>query len=167
MDKRLKDTAIAMIEYDSGTPKRIQHFLKVYEFASLIGQMENLDEKTQFILEAASLVHDIGIKNAMAKYNSHAGYLQEQEGPEEARILLEKVGGYSEEEIERILFLVGHHHTYKNVDGIDWRILIEADFLVNLYESESRYKAILAAENNVFETASGKWILHQQFGIEY
>lgn len=166
MDERLKKIAVEMIRYDSGSPKRIQHFLKVHHFAALIAAMENIDEETAFILEAAALVHDIGIRNAMEKYDSHAGYLQEQEGPPEARKLLEQVGGFSEEQIERILFLIAHHHTYKGVSGIDYRILIEADFLVNLYESESRYRAILAAEENVFETASGKWILHEQFGIE-
>ena len=107
------------------------------------------------------------IRPAIEKYHSEAGYLQEQEGPAEAEKLLREVGGFSEKQIARILYLVGHHHTYKDVEGIDYRILIEADFLVNLYESESRYRAILAAEKNVFETDTGKWILHEQFGIEF
>ncbi len=166
MNETLKKLTCEMIAYDSGSPKRIQHFLKVHHFCALIAAMEGLDEETSWILESAAIVHDIGIRNAMAKYNSHAGYLQEQEGPGEARVLLEKVGGYTEEQIERILFLIAHHHTYKGVDAIDWRILIEADFLVNLYESESRYRAILNAEQNVFETESGKWILHTMFNDE-
>lgn len=51
-----------MIEYYCGDPKRIQHFLKVHELAKLIASGENADEKTLFIIEAAALVHDIGIK---------------------------------------------------------------------------------------------------------
>lgn len=164
-DRRLTRTAEAMIRYDSGCPKRIQHFLKVHEFASLIAEMEKVDEETSFIIEAAALVHDIGIKNAIEKYGSEAGPYQEELGPDECRRLLNEVGGYTDAEIERIAYLVGRHHTYTNVDGIDCRILIEADFLVNLYESEVRYKGILAAEKNIFETESGKWILHEQFGI--
>ena len=167
MDERLRKTAMAMIAYDSGVPERIQHFLKVHEFALLIAQAEGVDQETTFILEAAAYVHDIGIRPAIEKYHSEAGYLQEQEGPAEAEKLLREVGGFSEKQIARILYLVGHHHTYKDVEGIDYRILIEADFLVNLYESESRYRAILAAEKNVFETDTGKWILHEQFGIEF
>ena len=166
MDERLKNVQIEMIRHDAGTPKRIQHFLKVHAFAKLIAEMEGIDSETLFILETAAYVHDIGIKPAMEKYDSHAGYLQEQEGPPLAIELLKRVGGYTDEQIARIAYLVGHHHTYKGVSGIDYRILVEADFLVNLYESESRYKAILAAEQNVFETESGKWILHEQFGIE-
>lgn len=27
-----------------------------------------------------------------------------------------------------------HHHTYSKVEGIDWRILLESDYLVNSYE---------------------------------
>lgn len=31
-------------------------------------------------------------------------------------------------------YLVGHHHTYKDIDGLDYQILVEADFLVNYFE---------------------------------
>lgn len=34
---------------------------------------------------------------------------------------------------KRIIFLVGNNHTYKNVNGIDYQILLEADYLVNAY----------------------------------
>lgn len=161
-----KQLIMEMIAYDGGCPKRIQHFLKVYQFASLIAEAEGMNDADREILETAAIVHDIGIRNALEKYGSEAGYLQEKEGPAEARILLDKVGGYTEEQTERILFLIAHHHTYTGVSGIDYRILIEADFLVNLYESESRYRTILAAEKNIFETETGKKILHEMFGIE-
>ena len=39
--------------------------------------------------------------------------------------------------LERICFLVGHHHTYKDVDGLDHQILLEVDFLVNAGEQEN------------------------------
>ena len=51
----------SMIEYYRGDAKRIQHFIKVYNFASLLGRQEQLDEETLFILETAAIVHDIGI----------------------------------------------------------------------------------------------------------
>ena len=40
----------AMMEYEKGCPKRVQHLLKVYEFARMIGKMEGLDTHTQFVL---------------------------------------------------------------------------------------------------------------------
>ena len=53
-----------MIEYFTGEPKRIQHFIKVHSFAKLIAQNENLADEQLLILEAAAYVHDIGIKPA-------------------------------------------------------------------------------------------------------
>ena len=50
-----------MIKLYAGDPKRIQHFCKVHSYAKLIAELENVDEKTRFILETAALTHDIGI----------------------------------------------------------------------------------------------------------
>ena len=71
----------AMMEFDQGTPERIQHFLKVWGFARLIGKMEGLDAAAQEILETASIVHDIGIRVCMEKYGHCRGKEQEKEGP--------------------------------------------------------------------------------------
>lgn len=84
----LDDLLMKMISYNSGDPKRIQHLIKVHSFARLIGLSENLESDTQFILEAAAIVHDIGIKPAEEKYGYCNGKLQEQEGPEPAEKLL-------------------------------------------------------------------------------
>lgn len=162
-DRQYAALVSAMVQYDAGSPKRIQHLLKVHSFARTIGILEGLDAETQYILETAAIIHDIGIRSAEEKYGSSAGYLQEKEGPEEAEKVLEKTGGYTEEQKARICWLVGHHHTYTDITGLDYRILVEADFLVNLYESGERYRAILAAEKNIFQTDSGKMILHQMF----
>ncbi len=61
---------------------------------------------------------------------------------------------------------MGHHHTYGNIDAADYQILVEADFLVNLHESPDRYRAILAAEQRIFRTKSGKQLLHALFRLE-
>ena len=55
---------LAMTDFFAGDVNRIQHFVKVHSFAKIIGEEEGLDGKTQEILEAAALVHDIGIKPA-------------------------------------------------------------------------------------------------------
>ena len=68
---------LAMIELYSGDAKRIQHFCKVHSYAKLIGESENLDSRSLFILEAAALTHDIGIHTCEEKYGSCGGKLQE------------------------------------------------------------------------------------------
>lgn len=152
-----------MIAFDHGDPKRIQHFIKVHSFAKLIGEGEHLDERTQFILEAAALVHDIGIRPAEEKYGSCNGRLQEQEGPAPARKMLGELG-FDEEAIQRICYLIAHHHTYHSVDGPDYRILLEADFLVNLYEDVSPMEAVENALVNIFRTKTGTDVCRMMFG---
>ena len=100
----------------------------VYMFAALIGKMEGLPPEQQEILEIAAILHDIGIIPAEKKYGFNNGKLQEQEGPAYARALLQEAGGYPPELIDRVCFLIAHHHTYEGVDGPDWQILLEADF---------------------------------------
>lgn len=155
----------AMITYYAGDPKRIQHFLKVFEFARLIGESEQLDAQTQHILETAAIVHDIGIKNAEEKFGSCNGKLQEQEGPAPARELLSSLS-YTSEVIDRVCYLVAHHHTYKNVDGLDYQILLEADFLVNLYEDGLDTSAAYNALKNIFKTTTGRNICKTMFHLE-
>ena len=151
------------IEYDKGDARRIHHFLKVHDFAATIGRLENIDEPTQFILESAAVVHDIGIHNAEKRWGNSHGHYQEIEGPTVAKELLAKTGAYTADEIDRICYLVGHHHTYVNVDGIDYRILLEADFLVNAYEDEMSVHARRTFEERVFRTAAGKRLLELEF----
>ena len=62
-----------MIRYYAGDPKRIQHFIKVHSFSKLIGEKEGLDEHTLFVLEAASILHDIGIRVSEKKYGFQNG----------------------------------------------------------------------------------------------
>lgn len=153
-----------MIAYDKGDPRRIQHFMKVHDFARTIGQLEGLDEQTLYILESAAVVHDIGIHVCEEKYGSCEGKLQEKEGPALAKELLERLG-YEQEVIDRVCYLVGHHHTYTNIDGVDYQILVEADFLVNLYEDEVSSDAVRKAYQNIFKTESGRKICRNMFGL--
>ena len=100
----------SMINYFAGDIKRINHFLKVYGLAKSIGEIEGLDERTQEILEITALVHDIGIKLSEQKYQSSSGKWQQIEGPGEAKKMLTNLG-YEEDNIERVCFLIAHHHT--------------------------------------------------------
>ena len=163
MDRKDK-LILEMIEYDKGNPWMIQHFIKVHEFSRLIGLKEGLDDKTMEILEASAIVHDIGIKASKEKYGHSNGKLQEKEGPLFAERMLEKIG-YDNELIERVSYLVAHHHTYNDIDGLDYQILVEADFLVNLYEEESSIESIKSTYEKIFRTRSGQEICRKIFGF--
>ena len=154
-----------MISYNRGDAKRIQHFIKVHSFAKLIGETEDLSPAELFVLETAAVVHDIGIKPSEAKYGRCDGKLQEQEGPEPARELLKGLG-YENTVIEKVCYLVAHHHTYENVEGLDYRILLEADFLVNLYEDGISKEGVQRAYEKILVTETGKRICREMFGIE-
>lgn len=117
-----------MIAYFAGDPKRIQHFIKVHSFSKLIAQNENLTDEQLLILEAAAYVHDIGIKPAEQKHGKCNGKLQEQYGPLEAETMLQTCG-FLEQQIKRISYLVGHHHTYTNIDGMITRFWLRLIFL--------------------------------------
>ena len=153
-----------MIAYLHGNRHEVEHMLKVYGYAKAIGECEGLDARTQEILEVAAAVHDIGIPRAIEKYGSDAGPYQEELGPAEARRLLEKLG-YDAELIDRVCCLVGRHHTYKDVDGLDCRILLEADYLVNASHNQHGEKAITAAKESFFRTATGLRFLKENFGV--
>lgn len=153
--ERIDQLEQKMILFNRHDPMRIHHLIKVHRFAQMIGRMEELDEHTQFITECAALVHDIGIRPAEEKFGSSNGKLQEQEGPAYARRMLKKLC-FDEADISRICYLVGHHHTYTNIDGIDYQILVEADFLVNFYEDHLDQQTIQTVLQKIFQTDAGK-----------
>ena len=99
-------------------------------------------------------MHDIGIKIAEQKYNNSNGKYQELEGPAPAREILEKLQ-VDTAVIDRVCFLIAHHHTYNNIDDLDYQILVEADFLVNFYEDNCPKQAVENALNRIFKTKTG------------
>lgn len=155
---------LAMIELYRGDAKRIQHFCKVHSYAKLIGETEKIDAKSLCILEAAALTHDIGIHICEEKYGNCNGKVQEKEGPAIAEKLLKKLG-FADDVSERVQYLIAHHHTYNNVDGIDYQILIEADFLVNILEEGLSKEATLNAYHDIFKTECGKKICREMFAV--
>lgn len=161
MDKKVS-LINEMIKYYSGDVRRINHFMKVYSFAKTIGELEQLSGEKQEILEIAAIVHDIGIKVSEQKYNSSSGKYQQIEGPAIAEDLLKRLG-YSDLIISRVSYLVGHHHTYNAIDDLDFQILVEADFLVNIYEDNMSQEAICKIRDNYFKTNAGISFLKQMY----
>lgn len=159
---RMNELYKRMVSFYRGEPQQIQHFVKVHSFARLIGQEEHVEERIQYILEAAALVHDIGIRPAMEKYGKSNGKLQEQEGPAKAEAMMQELG-FEKDVIERVSYLVGHHHTYTNIDGLDYQILVEADFLVNYFEGEMSEEHIRDSVKKIFRTETGRHLVQEMF----
>lgn len=67
---------------------------------------------------------------------------------------------------ECVIYLLGHHHTYENVDGMDYQILLEADYLVNADESEYSEENIRNTLNVLFKTNTGITMLKSIYNIK-
>ena len=154
---------LSAVKYFGSDAKRINHFMKVYGYAKTIGELEHLNEREQDILEVAAILHDIGIKISEEKYQSSAGKYQELEGPPVAAVILKKLE-FPAPVTERVAYLIGHHHTYDKIEGMDYQILVEADFLVNINEdgldsSKQGLDSIRKIKENIFKTKTGTKIL--------
>ncbi|MBP3218018.1 MAG: HD domain-containing protein [Lachnospiraceae bacterium] len=154
----VSDAIIKMISISEGNEHDINHFLKVWGYARTIGEAEKLDERTLKTLELAAVVHDIACPSLRKEHGSAPGGLQEKAGPDLVREFFSG-SNIDADMLERICFLVGHHHTYKDVDGLDHQILLEADFLVNAGEQENDRKAVRSFHENVFRTQTGLALL--------
>ena len=154
----IANIAAKMIEISQGNLHDIEHFLKVHAYARLIGQLEQLEPDRQFILEAAALLHDIACPLCRQKYGNANGKYQELESPP---LVEDFFAGMPVERdmAERISWLVAHHHTYTHVDGLDYQILLEADFLVNADEGGLVRAAIENMRQSVFRTGAGVRLL--------
>ena len=144
-----------MIAFSDGNIHDIDHFLRVWAYAKTIGELEKLDAGTQYILEAAAIVHDIACPLCREKYGNTNGKLQEAEGERMVHEFFSGTG-LSAEQVERIAFLVGHHHTYTDVGGADYQILLEADYIVNASEKGYSSRNVKNFMEKIMRTASGK-----------
>jgi len=61
--------------------------------------------------------------------------------------------------------LVGHHHTFKDIEGIDYQILIEADYIINADESNYTKENIHNAMKRIFKTETGISLLKSIYKI--
>ncbi|MGN0729057.1 HD domain-containing protein [Treponema sp.] len=158
----LNDFLKQIFDYDPDGAN-IHHLMAVHGYSRLIAQMENVDEHTLLITELAAYLHDIGVKISKEKYGNSQPAHQEAEGPAIARKFLEPLS-LSEKDVDRICYIIAHHHTYSAIDGIDFQILVEADFIVNVMEGYCNRESVPQMKKNVFKTDSGKYLLEKMFG---
>ena len=161
-NKNTHSVMLAMIRYFGSDAKRINHAIKVHGFATNIAALEQLSEKEQHIVSLAAILHDIGIHEAEKKYNSNGGNYQEIEGPPLARMILTK-HKFADDVIDRVCFIISKHHTYSEIDGKDFQILIEADFIVNAFEDGLSKHAVETCMKKHFKTDAGKVILDSMY----
>lgn len=153
-----------MIDYSKGNRRDINHFLKVYAYAKTIGECEGLDPETQLTLEVAAIVHDIACPLCREKYGNTNGKYQEAEGMVLAAEFL-KDAGLPQACLDRVVYLVGHHHTLTDVEGLDYQILLEADYLVNADEHGYSGENVENTLAEIFRTATGSALLRAVYQI--
>ena len=108
--------------------KRVEHALAVLNYAEQIQAAEGGDP---LVVRAAAILHDIGILQAEHKYGSSAGKYQEIEGPPIAEEILKRYD-IPTEAAEHICRIIANHHSAKNINTTEFRIVWDADWLVNI-----------------------------------
>ena len=154
-----------MIAFSEGNIHDIDHFIRVWTYAKTIGELEGLDAETQYILEAAAITHDIACPLCREKYGNTNGKYQEEEGIVLVKKFLADTD-MNEEQADRIAFLVGHHHTFTNITGMDYQILIEADYIANASENGYPVTAVENFINKIMKTGSGIRLTRELFRTE-
>jgi HD superfamily phosphodiesterase len=158
----LQEKLIKELEEHFGSDtKRINHAKKVLGFAQELLKQEKADWD---IVVAASILHDIGIKPAEERFGSSAGNLQEALGPQIARRILLKLG-VAQAKIQEICQIVAHHHSPGKINTLNFKVLYDADWLVNLkdevaIEDKNKVKGII---EKVFLTKTGQGIARQLY----
>jgi len=135
-------------------PAGIAHTRQVLDYVEEFMAGEGIDDpREREVITLAAILHDVGIPAAIRVHGSAAGPYQEKEGEAISREILTRLG-YDAAGTERVCFLVGHHHTRDALDGRDFQLLWEADFLVNAREMDPAQRPAAIAEN--LQTATGK-----------
>lgn len=155
--KREKERVLLeMRKYFGSDTKRINHAKTVLKFTEEILKHENGDCN---VVMLSAILHDIGIKECEKKYRSSSGQLQEKEGPPIAREILHRLK-IKKDVIEEVCKIIASHHSPGEVDSINFKILWDADWLVNL-KDEVALKDKEKLKNTidkVFLTRTGKEI---------
>lgn len=161
---KIAELMAKMIAFSNGNVHDIDHFIRVWTYAKTIGELEGLDAETQYILETAAITHDIACPLCREKYGNTNGKRQEMEGEPMVREFL-RCTGMTPEQIDRVAFLVGHHHTLTGIDGMDYQILIEADYIANASENGYSRQNVESFMEKLMRTDGGKKLACAVFGV--
>jgi HD superfamily phosphodiesterase len=154
-DEALVDSLIREMKAVFGDDqRRIGHALEVLDHAEQIHAIEGGDP---LVIRAAAILHDIGIQAAERKHGSNAEKFQEIEGPPIARPILEGLG-VDAERTEHILRIIGSHHSAREIDTPEFRIIWDADRLANIPEEMAGKTPAegVAFVQKVYRTTTGR-----------
>lgn len=144
--------------------KRIDHALAVLDFAEAIQAAEGGD---LMIVQAAAVLHDIGIQEAFRKYGSTAGVHQEVEGPPIADAIMKSLA-IADEARGHVCLIVGSHHSGNKIDTPEFRCIWDADWIVNLGDDYAAWppekKQHVVTKH--FRTEAGKRLARAKFGLK-
>ena len=134
--------------------RRIDHALSVLSYAEQILQAHGGDP---LVVQAAAILHDIGIHQAEKKYGSAAGRYQEIEGPPIARKILSQMD-IDPERAEHICRIIASHHRANDIDTPEFRAVWDADWIVNIPEEWPNKTPCQIRESieKVFRTPTGQ-----------
>ena len=136
--------------------RRIGHATRVARYAERIGKRER---GNMAVILAAAYLHDIGIHEAERKHGSAAGKYQEIEGPPIARAILEKLD-VEPAVVDHVCLIVANHHSARDIDTPEFRIIWDADWLVKLPEEDDTSDTARLGQRieNIFKTERGRQI---------
>ena len=158
----VSDAIVKLLLEGGGTPHDDEHFMKVWGYAHAIGMSEGLPERVQLSLEYAAVVHDIACPSLRKETGRCDARLQAERGGAMA-VEFFRGSGLPPDLVERIVFLVSHHHTYEGVSGMDWRILIEADCIANAVEQGLALPEAALMYERHFRTRTGRAVMRAVF----
>ena len=139
--------------YEEGHSRRTQHILKVYALAALLAEQENLPREQRRVLGAAAILHDIAIRYCKEHCGGDACQENQQRwAPVLVRQFLQEAG-YPDSDAPEVVDLVQHHHEYTRPKPL-LQLLVEADLLVNCYETQPDASARRSIEGR-FHTRTG------------
>lgn len=142
--------------------RRIWHALQVLANADAL--VADTPESDPVVVVAAAILHDIGIPEAERRHGSPAGRYQEIEGPPIAGRLLVDLG-LDDERIDHVCRIIANHHSARGIDTPEFRIIWDADWLVNWYDEcpDLDRQATAARIDRIFRTPAGKGLARQRF----
>ncbi|MGI6358325.1 MAG: HD domain-containing protein [Bacillota bacterium] len=153
-----------MQEYFAPDRRQVQHALQVTQFAERICSGEGVRQPfINRVVTLAGIFHDVGIPEALRLRGTAAGPHQEELGEPIARRLLQSLSTRPDV-LERVCYIVRHHHSQEFIDGMDFQALFEADALVNL---PNRHRAGRLSQplrpiiDRIFVTATGRSLIEQ------
>ncbi len=159
----VRDLIISAMKNEFGNDtRRAGHALRVLDYAEKIQKKNKTG--SNLIVIAAAVLHDIRILNAEQKFDTPDVTVHEEEGIAVARRILEEIS-LDRAVIEHVCRIVGSHHSGGDIDTIEFKIVYDADLIVNLHEKDKLSEDKVTKEylEKIFKTEEGIKIAEKLF----